>query len=366
MAVKLFRKNGKLLTKNGKLLSRVVPDVPEYFAFTIDTSLGTGASFDLPLQQYLNVYDNDYNIISQTALNYDFIVDWGDGNENQITSWNDVNKQHNYATDGEYQIKISGIMQGWGFIDNIQDYNYNSEDAAKVVSVDETGNTGLMTLEFGFNECNNLVGWSETNSNFTSSVTNMISMFYYAESFNQPLNFDTSAVTNMSYMFLSATSFNQPLNFDTSSVTNMVEMFSYATSFNQPLTFDTSAVTNMSYMFLSATSFNQPLNFDTSSVTDMSGMFYYAESFNQPLNFDTSSVTDMSGMFLYAESFNQPLNFDTSAVTNMSSMFYYATSFNQDLSGWCVSLIGTKPSNFDTNTTAWVKTNRQPIWGTCP
>ncbi|MBY7704469.1 BspA family leucine-rich repeat surface protein [Vibrio harveyi] len=38
-------------------------------------------------------------------------------------------------------------------------------------------------------------------------------MFYYAESFNQPLNnFDTSKVTDMSEMFYHAESFNKPLD----------------------------------------------------------------------------------------------------------------------------------------------------------
>ena len=31
----------------------------------------------------------------------------------------------------------------------------------------------------------------------------------------------------------------------------------------------------------------------------------------------------------------------------MDRMFYRAPVFNQDLSGWCVSLITTAPTNFD-------------------
>jgi hypothetical protein len=50
----------------------------------------------------------------------------------------------------------------------------------------------------------------------------------------------------------------------------------------------------------------------------------------------------------------------------MIQMFYAATAFNQDLSGWCVTLIPTAPSDFATGTTAWNKTNRIPVWGTCP
>jgi hypothetical protein len=47
----------------------------------------------------------------------------------------------------------------------------------------------------------------------------------------------------------------------------------------------------------------------------------------------------------------------------MENMFYEANTFNQDLSGWCVSLITSEPSNFSTNS-ALIAANK-PNWGTC-
>jgi hypothetical protein len=47
-------------------------------------------------------------------------------------------------------------------------------------------------------------------------------------------------------------------------------------------------------------------------------------------------------------------------------MFADANAFNQDLSKLCVNKVTSKPSYFDTDTSAWVKTGRQPVWGTCP
>jgi len=38
----------------------------------------------------------------------------------------------------------------------------------------------------------------------------------------------------------------------------------------------------------------------------------------------------------------------------MGHMFYYADAFNQNLSGWCVSLITSKPDGFDASATSWV------------
>ncbi len=162
-------------------------------------------------------------------------------------------------------------------------------------------------------------------------VTDTSYMFCGADSFNQPLNFNTSNVTDMSYMFAGAYDFDQALNFDTSNVTDISHMFRWADSFNQPLNFDTANVTDMSYMFFGADSFNQPLNFVTSNVTDMSNMFTGARDFNQQLNFDTGNVTDMYAMFYSATSFDQPLNFDTANVTDMRGMFEDATAYKQSL-----------------------------------
>ena len=72
-------------------------------------------------------------------------------------------------------------------------------------------------------------------------------------------------------------------------------------------------------------------------------------------------------MFFDAPAFNQNIgSWNTGNVTNMVQMFYAATAFNQDLSGWCVTLIPTAPSDFAYGATAWNKTNRIPVWGTCP
>ena len=48
-------------------------------------------------------------------------------------------------------------------------------------------------------------------------------------------------------------------------------------------------------------------------------------------------------------------------------MFANATDFNQDLSQWCVSLIPSIPSGFDSNTPKWIGgVATRPQWGTCP
>jgi hypothetical protein len=71
---------------------------------------------------------------------------------------------------------------------------------------------------------------------------------------------------------------------------------------------------------------------------------------------------------LYLTTFNDTAvaKWDVSNVTTMGYMFQNATSFNRDLSGWCVSKIGTKPFLFDDGAAAWTLVNLRPNWGTCP
>ena len=219
-------------------------------------------------------------------------------------------------------------------------------------------------------ESNNVSFYEEACTSLVTDM-NVANSFGGGVFYNSIINpnishWDTSSVTDMRDMFTLASNFNSTLNFNTSSVTNMESMFEYASSFDQPLNFDTSSVVTMQSMFEYASSFNQPLNFNTSLVENMRHMFSRASTFNQTLTFDTSSVIDMRYMFSYTNLFNQPLNFDTSSMLLMDYMFLNALSFNQDISGWCVPLIGSKPTDFDTNTPTWNKTNRQPVWNTCP
>lgn len=205
-------------------------------------------------------------------------------------------------------------------------------------------------------------------TDFNVANSNTGGVFYNVDSSNPDVShWDTSSVTDMSYLFYSAGSFNQPLNtWDVGNVENMNNMFWGANVFNQPLNnWDTSSVTDMSYTFRSADNFNQPLDWDTTNVLTMRGMLRQTDDFNQPVNFDTSNVQDMGGMFNTALSFNQSLNFNTQNVTDMNYMFAYATSFDQDLTGWCVTNIGSEPTDFALNSplnTSGLK----PNWGTCP
>ncbi len=335
---------------------------------------------------------NNLTLPLQSGSLENFTVNWGDGTNSKVTSYNSVNATHHYGSGGVYAVNISGNITGWAF-------GSSGGDAAKLIDISQWGSLKLSNNGYQFADCNNLVNFtandtpdltnvndlsymfyqdSKFNGNIndwnTSLVTNMGYMFANASNFNQPLNnWDTNSVTDMGYMFANASNFNQPLNnWDTSSVTDMGDMFYSASRFNQPLNnWNTSMVTNMGGMFLGASSFNQSLdNWNTSMVTNMGGMFSGASSFNQPLdNWNTSMVTNMGGMFNHASSFNQPLNaWDTSSVTNMGCMFHVASSFNQPLNAWDTSSVTNMDcmfsfaSSFNQPLNAWDTSSVTNMW----
>jgi hypothetical protein len=188
--------------------------------------------------------------------------------------------------------------------------------------------------------------------------------------FNQPLNsWNTSkvitwggdATSPQSGTFAGAWAFNQPL------YNWVIEAPGIATPANG---------FRLVGMFYDARAFNQDINsWDVSRVLRMDSMFEGALAFNQPLsNWDMTNVASIYRMFFSASAFNQDIgmwrttnvNNPTFTSVGYASTFENATSFNQDLSKWCVSYRSTLPPNFYTNTPAWNKTARVPVWGTCP
>ncbi|MDD2277844.1 MAG: BspA family leucine-rich repeat surface protein [Bacteroidales bacterium] len=319
---------------------------------------------------------------------YDAEIDWGDGSErSKITSYNDANRIHTYATAGDYTIKVYGAFP------HLYIYNGAVKDMLKDVS--QWGTNKWQSCKGMFWGCSNLTGFTATDAPDLSECMDMSYMFYNATSFNGDISsWDVSNVVDMSAMFGYATTFNGDIsNWNVSNVTAMASMFEGATSFNQDISnWNVSNVTDMGSMFEGATLFNQDISsWDVSNVTTMGSMFYGATSFNGDVSsWDVSKVVDMNAIFADATSFNGDISnwnvsnvevmsymfgdatsfnqdissWDVSKVVDMNVMFHNATSFNQDLSQWCVRNILTEPSNFALDS-ALTPAN-YPVWGTCP
>lgn len=270
-------------------------------------------------------------------------------------------------------VKITGLPSGTKIQLTISSTNFrsfkinNGADKARLIEVNQWGNTSWNTMSSSFWGCSNLTitatdvpnlgNVSSMNNMFrdcsslngpsnigtwsTSNVTNMMAMFRGATIFNQNIGgWSTGSVTNMSYMFAGAAAFNQSLNWSTGGVTNMSYMFDGATAFDGTISgWNTEKVTDMTYMFRNAAAFNQNIgSWNTAKVTTMQGMFKGCTVFDQNIgSWNTDLVTNMSEMFHTATNFNQNIGtlfWNTANVTTMVDMFRSATSFNQDISGW--------------------------------
>ena len=197
------------------------------FIFTIDTTKGSNFNFTLPLKE---------------GFNYDFVVDWGDGNTNTITSWDDIEKTHEYTTGGLFQVSITGLCES---------INFMHGSTSKLISVDQWGDVGFINMSQAFFSCSNLTSIYDNNGDWTTNVTNMSAMFYGC---GKLTNLDVS-------------------NWDVSNVTNMNGMFNNCASLT---TLDVS-------------------NWDVGNVGDMSGMFYDCVELNVLglENWNISNVTNM-------------------------------------------------------------------------
>jgi surface protein len=123
-------------------------------------------------------------------------------------------------------------------------------------------------------------------------------------------NIVTNFITDMASLFSSIT-FNDPIDsWDVSNVTDMSSMFYYANTFGQAIgNWNVSNVNNMSNMFSNTNGFNSPIGlWNTQNVTNMDGMFKNAALFNSPIGlWNTQNVTNMNGMFKNAALFNQTI-----------------------------------------------------------
>lgn len=288
------------------------------FKITVDTTKAGSASdtFVLPLHN------------GATSMT----VYWGDGNSDVITTYNQAELTHVYASSGTYQISCDGSFAGIKFV--------NSGDKLKLSSIDNWGTNQWKALSYAFLGCSNMIG-TYTDSPDTSLATgSAIRMFRDCTNFNSPLTMDTSGVTSMSSMLQNCTNFNSAVTFsDTSSVTNMYGMFYACNSFNQPINFNTSSVNNMDFMFGYNTNFNQSINFVSPLLTQAIQMFQVCTNFNSSIILDTSSCANLTQMFVGCTLFDQDISsFNISSLTTASGLLqgtaFSTTNYDLLLVGW--------------------------------
>jgi hypothetical protein len=213
---------------------------------------------------------------------YDCNVDWGDGNDDDITTYNDSAWTHTFTGGaGTYTVTITGTFKGIRFA--------AVGDCLKLVDITNWGVLELTDTDKYFSGCANL----------TCSATDAC---------------DVSGTTQLTRMFENCTVFNGTVD-----------------------NWNITGIDDLTFWMLNCVAFNKPMNsLDVSNVTSMNGTLRGCTIFNQPLNsWDVSSVVAFNVMFFNCAAFNQDISgWVVTASTNWSNMFSGASSFNQDLSSW--------------------------------
>ena len=244
---------------------------------------------------------------SGASLNYNFTVDWGDGNTSEVTSFSDTDKTHTYTTPGDYTIKIKGVCEG---------FQNDSSSKRYLLEVSNLGNMGWKDLSKAFQNNSELIHVLGGN---TSHVTNMSHMFYGAgKATPDTSGWDTSNVANMSFMFSYALKVDPDVShWNTSNVTNMKGLF-YGTQTATPDTsrWNTSRVTDMSLAFSYATLANPDTSqWDFTSVTNIQNLF------------STSSLSvENYSKFLISFDENTPTSTSIQKVINVHTLKYNSSA----------------------------------------
>lgn len=242
------------------------------------------------------IESNNQELIIGTNSNYsyDYTIDWGDGNVEQITT--NESPSHVYATMGTYTVAINGQFPA------IMMSESDELSREALVDVVQWGSQQWQSMEYAFFGCYNLENFSATEAPNLLQVDSMYYMFEGATAFNGSIgNWDVSQVTNMDGVFSGANSFNADISeWKVDNVVSMSNMFNGALSFNVDISgWTTTQVEVMTQMFNDAVSFNQDISsWKVENVFEMTGMFAGATNFNQNLGaWEIFSISSMSVIF---------------------------------------------------------------------
>lgn len=155
-------------------------------------------------------------------------INWGDGNTAEPANGANV-YSHTYATNGNYQVTITGTVSAYGQV------FFGTGENEPLVSVDSWDNDlGLTDLFAAFYGATNL---TQVPNTLPANVQFLNSAFASANTFNQNLNgWNTSNVSGWDQVFQDASAFNGNISsWNTSLAGSMNSMFENASSFNQNL-----------------------------------------------------------------------------------------------------------------------------------
>ena len=300
--------------------------------------IGVLDPIDFTMVWRTTVANDSIELPLRAGFNYNFTVDWGDGTTGVVTGASDSDKNHIFASPGDYVVTLSGLAEAFHLANS-------GNDRFKLIAIPYLGDMDWTNLQGAFYGAENLESFA---GGVTTNVTTMSEMFRNANSLVSIdlSTFDTSNVTNMVLMFYGCGSLTtlDLSSFNTSNVTSFSSMFASTGIANLDISsFDTSSAVSFYAMFTGVKVTDLDLShFNTSNVTDFRQMFRNMRNLvNLDISsFDTSNATTMQSMFSGVSSLTSLdlSHFDTTNVTSMMSMF-----------GGTTSLISLDISNFNTS-----------------
>ncbi|MEP1151296.1 MAG: BspA family leucine-rich repeat surface protein [Balneola sp.] len=213
---------------------------------------------------------------------FDAYIDWGDGTIEQITG-DDPDPSHEYATSGEYEVRVYGVFPHLDNSDNtgLSYGETQSSNAAKLIAINQWGDIAWESMENMFYQTPNLVTYEATDTPDLSLASSLEGMFAFTGLTTSDLSgWDVSSITDFSSMFSNATSFNGDVSgwtfssapFSETTAINFTGMFNLASSFTGTgvAGWNVGNADSLTVMFSDAAAFNQDLSgWNVSNVKDM-------------------------------------------------------------------------------------------------
>ena len=205
---------------------------------------------------------------------WDGVTDWGDGTT-------DTNLTHTYATDGVYTVKTKYIMDTSGT-------GYRNNTRLKLIDCTHI-NKNMTDVSNFFNNCRNVVEFTNSNNWITSNFVDMHSMFYKCRGLTtlNASNWDISNVTDINNMFNSCNTLITLYvsNWNTSNITRVNSMFRGCSGLTilDLSGWNTINVIDMNEMLHSCSGLTtlDISNFNMDNVTAYTDMFYNCTALKQ-------------------------------------------------------------------------------------